>query len=438
MKYLSLCSGIEAATQAWHPLGWEPIAFSEIDPFCCDYLAHHYPDTPNLGSMDNWREWPIELIGKADVLVAGTPCQSFSVAGLRKGLADDRGNLTLIFLEIANAIDDFRRDNGLDPLRIGWENVPGVYSDDTNGFGSLLAGLCGSDAAIEPPRGRSWTSAGVVSGPRRTAAWRTLDAQYFGVAQRRRRCFVFARGGAGNWQPPDALLPVAEGVSRNPPARRETGQDVAGSLGGSSGERGRSNDLDRSGAFIPMLANPLTARMHKGINTTLDEGQTPIVQCATGGITYALTESSGATEDGTGRGTPIVAQTPSQDIAAPLTSGAGRDGVSSAGRRKEDDENLAVVFTQNQRDEVRIRDIPGALSAQSGVKQQDYVIDGVWVRRLTPRECERLQGFPDDATLIPRKNGKLAADGPRYKALGNSMAVPVMRWLGEQIERVMK
>ena len=95
MKYLSLCSGIEAATQAWHPLGWGPIAFSEIDPFCCDYLAHHYPDTPNLGSMDNWREWPIELIGQADVLVAGTPCQSFSLAGLRKGLADDRGNLTL-------------------------------------------------------------------------------------------------------------------------------------------------------------------------------------------------------------------------------------------------------------------------------------------------------------------------------------------------------
>ena len=384
MKYVSLCSGIEAATQAWHPLGWEALAFSEIDPYCCEYLAHHYPNVPNLGSMDNWREWPIELIGQADVLVAGTPCQSFSIAGLRKGLDDDRGNLTLIFVEIANAVDNFRRDNGLDALRIVWENVPGVYSDDTNGFGSLLAGFCGSDAAIEPPRGRSWTNAGVVSGPRRTAAWRTLDAQYFGVAQRRRRCFVFARGGAGNWQPPDALLPVAEGVLRNPPPRRETGQCLAGTIGGGAGERGWSHSPDVSGAFITMQANK---RWPAEIAPTLN---------AHYGDKWGLEDQN-------------------------ALNGGG----------------LFVVFTQNQRDEVRIRDIPGALSAQPGAKQQDYVATGGWVRRLTPKECERLQGFPDDATLIPRKNGKPAADGPRYKALGNSMAVPVMRWLGEQIERVM-
>lgn len=188
MKYISVCSGIEAATQAWAPLGWEAVCFSEIEPFPCAVLAHHYPDVPNVGDMMtfDWKQYS----GKADVVIGGTPCQSFSIAGLRGGLDDDRGNLTLKFVEVCN---DVRPDF------IVWENVPGVLSDKTNAFGCLLAGLVGSDTPLVSPleRGR-WTDSGMVAGPTRTAAWRVLNAQFFGLAQRRRRVFVIScpRNGA--------------------------------------------------------------------------------------------------------------------------------------------------------------------------------------------------------------------------------------------------
>jgi DNA (cytosine-5)-methyltransferase 1 len=230
VKYLSVCSGIEAATVAWHPLGWTPLAFSEIEPFPRAVLAHHYPDTPLHGDFTKLRDeaW----IGDADLLVGGTPCQAFSVAGKRNSLADDRGNLTLEFVRLADAIDNFRRADGRQPAIIVWENVPGVLSVKDNAFGCFLAALVGSDDPILPQRGK-WTRAGLVSGPERRAAWRVLDAQYFGLAQRRRRVFVVAS--ARDDIHPAEVLFEREGVRRDTPPRREAGQSVAGTIEASLG-----------------------------------------------------------------------------------------------------------------------------------------------------------------------------------------------------------
>ncbi|MFZ9894804.1 MAG: DNA cytosine methyltransferase, partial [Burkholderiaceae bacterium] len=188
----SVCSGIEAASVAWHPLGWRSAWFSEIEPFPCSLLAHRFPDVPNHGDMTTLPE--LIRSGKVeapDVFCGGTPCQAFSVAGQRKSLADARGNLSLTFCEIANAIDDIRHDRGENPCIVFWENVPGVLNTKDNAFGCFLAELAGEDEPLQPA-GKKWTDAGCVSGPKRTIAWRVLDAQYFGLAQRRRRVFVVA------------------------------------------------------------------------------------------------------------------------------------------------------------------------------------------------------------------------------------------------------
>ena len=238
MKYLSVCSGIEAASAAWHPLGWEPLAFSEIEPFPRAVLAHHYPAVPVHGDFTQLRNhmW----IEDADVLVGGTPCQAFSVAGLRKSLDDDRGNLSLEFVRLADAIDNLRSDRGRPASIIVWENVPGVLSVKDNAFGCFLAGLAGDVTLYVPPRGK-WTDAGVVAGPQRTVAWRVLDAQYFGLAQRRRRVFVVASARAGF--DPAAVLLELQGVRRDTPPSREAGKGTAAGVEfGPSG--GRFTDLN--------------------------------------------------------------------------------------------------------------------------------------------------------------------------------------------------
>jgi DNA (cytosine-5)-methyltransferase 1 len=293
MKYLSVCSGIEAASVAWEPLGWEPLAFSEIEAFPRAVLKRRYPDVPLHGDFTLLRDQP--WIVDADVLIGGTPCQSFSVAGLRGSLSDDRGNLTLEFVRLADAIDRLRSDAGRPPCWTVWENVPGVLSTADNAFGAFLGGLVGGDAAIQPPGG-GWAGSGVVAGPKRVAAWRTLDAQHFGLAQRRKRIFVLALGGAGAWACADALLPIQEGGVGHPPTRGGKAEVVAPTV--STGTRG-SGDFEVSGGLVPELANPLTARMYKGVNTTCDEGQTM--------ITHTLrADGFDASEDGTGRGTPLV------------------------------------------------------------------------------------------------------------------------------------
>ncbi len=220
MKYLSVCSGIEAASVAWESLGWEPVAFSEIEPFPSAVLAERFPDVPNLGDMTRYEQWNIPAI---NLLVGGTPCQAFSVAGKRGSLADDRGNLCLTFCRMA---DHFS------PRWVLWENVPGVLSTPDNAFGCFLAALCGADATVIPPGGgRKHPNSGVVAGPKRTVAWRVLDAQWHRVPQRRKRVFVLAVAGAGNWASADALLPVGERVPGNLEACRKAWKEAAGNAG---------------------------------------------------------------------------------------------------------------------------------------------------------------------------------------------------------------
>lgn len=223
VRFLSLFSGIEAASAAWIPLGWQCVGVAEIEKFPCSVLRHRYPEVPNLGNV-----MAIDFIDKAvklgpvDVLIGGPPCQAFSVAGLRESLNDERGNMTLRFVEIINAVN---------PGTILFENVPGILSTKDNAFGCFLAALVGADDAIVPVGG--WTNAGMVSGPRRNAAWRVLDAQYFGLAQRRKRVFVVAcpRNGAD----PREILFECEGVPRHSAPRREAGEGTAADVAERSG-----------------------------------------------------------------------------------------------------------------------------------------------------------------------------------------------------------
>ena len=305
ITYGSVCSGIEAATQAWHPLGMRAAWFAEIEPFPSAVLAHHYPDVPNLGDMTKLAA--LVLAGKIsapDVLVGGTPCQAFSVAGMREGLTDPRGALTIKYVELADAVDYVRAGQRKPASVIVWENVPGVLSDKGNAFGCFLGALAGEDCELQPP-GKKWQDAGCVYGPKRAIAWRVLDAQYFGLAQRRRRVFVVASARDGF--DPTAVLFEREGTRRDSPP-----------------------------------------------------------------------------------GWPA---------------------------------KLALHPT---------------LTAQGGGSLDDreaYVLEPEGARRTSVIEWERCQGFPDNYTLIPwrSKPASECPDGPRYKAIGNSKAITVVRWIGRRL-----
>lgn len=225
MRFGSVCSGIEAASVAWNPLGWEAAWFAEIEPFPSAVLAHHYPDVPNYGDMTTLVDRIIgNEIEAPELLCGGTPCQAFSVAGQRKSLDDDRGNLSLVFTEIADAIDIVRSVRGERPCVVFWENVPGVLSVKDNAFGCFLGQLVGADVPLTPgTTGYKWPSSGHVAGPKRQASWRVLDAQYFGVPQRRRRVFVVASAYAGGIDPSKVLFesPCVSGDSESSSQARE-------------------------------------------------------------------------------------------------------------------------------------------------------------------------------------------------------------------------
>ena len=306
MNYMSLCSGVEAISVAWKGLGFNPVAFSEIEKFPSAVLEHHYPNVPNFGDMTNYKEWKND--GTVNLIVAGTPCQSFSIAGLRKGLEDPRGNLMLTFGAI---IKKYR------PTWLLWENVPGVLSSNRGrDFGTFLAMLGQFGYGY---------------------AYRVLDAQFFGVAQRRRRVFVV--GYLGDWRNPAKVLFEQESVRGDTQKGKKEKQGTA------------ENSCNGSGASSKRVEIP--------------------------------------------------------KLAPTLTNSAA--GLSRPGNASNEDSWYIPTFH-------------GSLKA----------------RRLTPIEAERLQGFEDDYTRIPYrgKPKEQCPDGPRYKAMGNSMAVPVVKWIGQRIKMV--
>ena len=445
MKYLSVFSGIEAASVAWESLGWEAVGFSEIEPFPCAVLKHRFPNTPNYGDITKYNDWPIEP-GTVNLLIGGSPCQSFSVAGLRKGLADPRGNLALTFLGLADK---------LKPRWIVWENVPGVLSSGGGrDFGAFLGAL------VELGYG---------------FAYRVLDAQYVGgpraVPQRRRRVFVVAS--LGGRDVAASVLFKPESLCWDPSTRRKKGKKTS----------------SKSGTSIEANSQPFTptsfGQYAEGVGTIRASGgdlgggsETLLAQavCATGEVTHCLTKSYNSSEDGTGRGLPITvyeAQEPNSEVSGTIRANPG-SGWRSDGTPVEPVVISITSQPSNIKDVAYCAETTGTLTVgghscaghqhcmgdnsflvapiinasndplvppqSSQVTQNGNIMHQVMmrVRRLTPVETERLQGFPDNWSKIPWKGkpADLCPDGPRYKACGNSMAVPVMRWIGEQIALV--
>ena len=568
LKYLSLFSGIEAASLAFEPLGWEAVAFSEIDPFCCELLRVRFPSVPNLGDITapDFIE-RARALDKPDLIVGGSPCQAFSVAGLRESMNDDRGNLTLDFVRVCRS---------LEPEWIVWENVPGVLSTRDNAFGCFLAALVGADAPLVSvlERGR-WPDAGLVAGPERACAWRVLDAQFHGVPQRRRRVFVVSHP---RIECCAAVLLESKSVRWDLEKGRETGEsstyNLAPSIGASGRGFARAGDSRGQDCVVPVFNNTgqgwwNEATVASGLRdmsagggsreATLVAGDTVrgiASHQAKGGdpttdnyVVHSLrAEGFDASEDGTGRGTPLVPvayiaddyekYTFSEcDQSRPLSTPADRTRAApiviqeravsenpdaGPGGKDWSDEGvayslearqrpqavafsskdygadaqadiaptlramghseshanaggqIAVAFHENQRAEVTTSDTAGSLKvgggkpgqgypavavqeAQTGVREYDTsgslrangpghdpvgtrIREGMAIRRLTPTECLRLMGMPDFWTKIAR-NGKSAeqcADGPQYRAIGNSMVVNVMRWIGQRIEAVEK
>lgn len=397
MRYGSVCSGMEAASIAWHPLGWTPAFFSEIEPFPCAILSTRFPHTPNHGSLTEYKSWPVEP-GAIDLLVGGTPCQSFSVAGLRKGLDDPRGNLALVFLGLADK---------LKPRWIVWENVPGLLSSGEpkgSDFGAFLGALVQLGYGF---------------------AYRVLDAQYFGVPQRRRRVFVVAC--LGDWRAPAEVLLESDCVRRDPSSRRKKGQDAS-----SSAEGG----VDANG--IQRTVGTLCADTHPGAYSGQDAYTGRLIPQAFTPSSFAqyaegigTIRANGGDLGGGSEGLVVkpIATTQDQWLAAPFVEPVipiHDQATRHAGKRgdKQDGKGNGLGIGK-----------PG--DPMNTLTRGDHhaVATAMAVRRLTPVECERLQGFPDNWSRISWK-GKpedQCPDGPRYKACGNSMAVPVMRWIGERI-----
>jgi len=434
MKYLSVCSGIEAATVAWHGLGWQPVAFSEIEKFPSAVLAHHYPTVPNLGDMTNYKEWNI---GQIDLLVGGTPCQSFSVAGLRKGLDDPRGNLCLVYLGLAARFQ---------PRWILWENVPGVLSSGGGrDFGSFLGALAQLGYGF---------------------AYRVLDAQYFGVPQRRRRVFVV--GHLGDWRRAAAVLFESHSLQGHPAPSRKKGEEVAGSLASSSKSSGgirysnqelfsqRGDSLITEDDFVCHTLSPTVTNgppfsrtgnervecealvlmdqggsvmnVERRLCRTLrreTHGHEPIV-CMAHGQANAEISSERSPALTCNHEAPIICHGTQDPCIGDIAFALGRN----TGQEN------AVCQVQWASGGGKLEN-PTMQALRAGAEHNyQFLRTGMQVRRFTPTECERLQGFPDDYTNIPWRNKPEAPDGPRYKALGNSMAVPCMKWLGERLQMV--
>ena len=398
MRYLSVCSGIEAATVAWHPLGWRATAFAEIDVFASAVLAHHYPDIPNHGDFTTIQGDEYET---TDLIVGGTPCQSFSVAGKRGGLDDPRGNLAIEFCKLADRIK---------PRWVVWENVPGILSaDEGRAFGSFVETL------REVGYG---------------CAWRVLDAQYIrtqshprAVPQRRRR--VFLVGYLGDWRPSVAVLFERQSMQGHPPPSRKAGSEVANTVATHLGTGGFNNP-----DFVMPVSPAVTAKWAKGTGCPAgDECQNL--------VTFDTRQDPQCYENHDG---PLTSTHPVQAIA--FTPGAARrygrpgfENVSGNITTATGDNRMAVATFLNRGDGATVLDdgASHAVKGGEGGTSKINVMDSNVVRRITPLECERLMGFPDSYTAVDY-NGRPMSDSARYRMLGNSMAVNVMRWIGERIQ----
>lgn len=425
MNYLSVCSGIEAATVAWHDIGFNPVGFSEIEAFPSAVLAHHYPEVTNFGDMTKFKEWNLDT-KRVDLLVGGTPCQSFSVAGLRKGLDDPRGNLALTYCSM---LDHFR------PTWFIWENVPGVLSSSGGrDFGSFLG------AVAELGYGFSY---------------RVLDAQYFGVAQRRRRVFVV--GHIGDWQRAAAVLFERQSLRRDTAPSREAWQKSSCSATPSVAKCliTKTRLCSETETLLPSYGMDLSQKA-EGIGFREESATTICGLKHPGHGNHVLQPAYGIPGNWIGRAPENGgnAVEPMHDIAPCLTK-TDRHGVAQPIAFHVDampdqmnfstETTASLTCSQHAGVAQPFRNTADCLTSAYGTKWNGnasadngslFASQGMAVRRLTPIECERLQGFPDNYTNIPWRNKEESPDGPRYKALGNSMAVPVMKWIGQRIKMV--
>lgn len=465
MRYGSVCSGIEAATVAWKPLGFEAAWFSEIEPFPCELLEQKYPGVPNYGDMTSLKDRILSgEIEATDIVCGGTPCQAFSLAGKRESLDDDRGNLSLEFCNIVDAIDEVRIKHGKPQTIVFWENVPGVLSTKDNAFGCFLGQLVGASTPLTSGANR-WPNVGYVAGPKRKAAWRVLDAQHFGVPQRRRRVFVIAS--AREDFDPSKVLFEQTSLRGDSASGGSQGQDITSSTKGRTGENservgfregsfGQFCESDKAGTTKATggclgggsetlvvddtsaclescydmshscdvirdekVFPTLTARMGTGGN------QVPIVLMDQGGDGMTIEKDKVGTLRAQTHEHEPVACVNEAPVAFRISSYASNVMKSSNPNSGIKEAEISPTIDTTQ---------PSPAKAQGGLA----IVSKTVVRKLTPVECERLQGFPDDYTRIPYrgKTKEQCPDSPRYKAIGNSWAVPVVRWLGKRIKNI--
>ena len=439
MKFLSVCSGIEAASVAWHDLGFECVGVSEIDKFPSEVLKHHYPSVPNLGDMTKYKEWKDDLA--PDLLVGGTPCQSFSVAGLRKGMDDPRGNLALTYVGIAEKYK---------PQWFIWENVPGVLSSSGGkDFSSFLSAMADIGYGI---------------------AYRVLDAQFFGVPQRRRRVFVV--GYLGDWRPAVSVLFEPSSVFGHTPKGRKKGKGTAAPTETSPRADDEGLNADKSVYFggDPNISDTVTSKWHKGSGGPSGNESGLFVGQPVKAIPYDLYQITAPinkqnreagdpchtlARDNTAHASIIeikesnVYENHPQDsrvkqmgdISHTVSATWGMGGGNVPFVRETTDNSNFYLYERSYGGTTKENPLTSpTIAAKSGTGGNNVPIvsncNTMRVRRLTPVECERLQGFPDGWTQIPygKKPKEQCPEGHRYKALGNSMAVPVMRWIGRRIK----
>jgi len=416
MRYLSLFSGLEGASLAWGPLGWECVAVAETDPACCAVLDCRWPGVPNLGDVTKITEEQVKGLGRIDLVVFGSPCQDVSIAGKRAGMGGKRSGL---FFDAMRVV---RWSGARFAL---WENVPGVFSDNAGrGFAAVAGEMAG--VRVDVPDG-GWRSAGFLLGPEALVEWRILDAQFFGLAQRRRR--VFALRDSGDWQGRPPVLLEPESLRGHPAPSREAREVAPAIPARSLGGGGLGTGFDCDGGHI--ASNCLNA----GAMGRIDYETETL-------ITHTLrADGFDASEDGTGRGTPIVpvafsCKDHGADAGelAPTLRAMGHDGShANAGGQ------VAVAFNLRGRDGGSMPECDdlASIRAASGGSSRSYVSGGMAVRRLTPVEAERLQGVPENFTLVPYR-GRPMADSSRYKMLGNGFAIPVLAWIARRIEEALE